>query len=457
MMNAPKSSSASGKSTTTPPTSDDAPGLTLQDILQTSPVESHAESILFRSIMETVANETAPEVSMNILESIPDESVHLFTTSPMSDDDVQQLPAGDPLDIFSSCATSPRSPNTAMNHNTIARPCRVTRFASHSPPRFPQGRAPKKSSSVIVSSKQQRPSQLATMAQRWDAFQHVSSHPSKSKLIHSPRIEQSTGAEEIQMSVPSAAEIMVLQHRRSDGRRQPSIQYMTAASTSPPVAPPSSILCRPDFPPITAQSSPESLKLYKKTDSFVEEKVSLDGAGNDVECGGVATKTSTVSTSPQKEEKMDRRHYWAQGFAWCKSQIKKPSSHSKLILHRLLPPQQHTIWNDFEIFLEQRRDTFFHYARFFLWIVLPALVIAFILFYFAGKCRMFLYMSFFIDDGSKSPLFFVNRCPGNPPTGKVDLQHSGNGILVRSDGTLLDPNRASISWWLLFICVRIVA
>jgi hypothetical protein len=378
MMNVPPSPHATG-ATTPPSLSDDAPSLTLRDILQTSPVESRAETVLLRNIMETVANETTAEDAMNVLESIPDEALHFFTSLPMPDA-VQQLHVGDPLDIFSSCATSPRSPDAAMNHKTVPRPSRVMRFASHSPPPLHHGRFLKKSSSVTVSSKQRRPSQLATMAQRWDAFQNVSSYPSKT--VYSPGIGRSSTEEEIHQSVPSAAEIMVLQNRHSDGlRRQPSNQNMTAASTSPLVAS-SSIFRNQDLPHVAKRSSSESLKLYKKTDSFVEGEDRLDGLGHDVECGGSATR---MSSNGSKVEEMDRRTFWAHGLAWCKLQIQKPPSHPRLILQRLLPPRQHTIWNDFEIFVEQRRDTFFHYARIFLWIVLPALVIAFILFYFAGK------------------------------------------------------------------------
>jgi hypothetical protein len=372
MMNDRKSTPSASVATTAPPPSDDAPWLTLRDVLQTSPAESQAETILLRNIMETVANETTAEDAMNILESIPDEALHLFTTS---SDAEKKL-----LDMFSPGATSPRSFDAALNHNTIPRPSHVQRFTSHSPP--PWGRFPKKSSSV--SSKQRRPSQLATMAQRWDAFQHVGSHPSQSKTMPAPSIPRSD-MDEMPRSVPSAAEILVLQSRRSDEPRQPSIHYTTAASTSPHVV--SSIFPRPHLSE-TVTSSPESLILYKKTDSFVEGKESLDEAGHDVECGGATTTTSLG-------EQMNRRQFWRQGLAWCKSHIQKPPSHPNLILQRLLPKKQHTLWNDFEIFMEQRRDTFFHYTRFFLWIVLPALAIAFILFYFAGKSPMFWYSSCF--------------------------------------------------------------
>lgn len=383
MMRMPLSAfNSPGGARTSPPPTEDAPWLTLQDILQTNPVESQAETILLRNIMETVANETTAENAMNILESISDEALHLYTTSPMPDA-THQRPQGDLLDIFSSAATSPRSPDVLMHHKTIARPSRVLRYASHSPPpTLPVGRIPKKSSSVTVSAKQPRPSQLATMAQRWDAFQHVSMHPSKKKMMYAPSsVERSNGEEEIQQPVPSAAEIMVLQSWHLDGRRRPSsIHNMRAASTSPPEA--LSIVPPQDLPEVVMASTPESLKLYKKTDAFVEQAEPRDGMGHDVECGSASTNSPLNGF--KQEEKIVRR--WGQCWAWCTSQIQKPPSHPKLFLQHLLPPkQQHSIWNDFEIFIEQRRDTFFHYARFFLWIVVPALIVAFILYYFAGK------------------------------------------------------------------------
>ena len=44
---------------------------------------------------------------------------------------------------------------------------------------------------------------------------------------------------------------------------------------------------------------------------------------------------------------------------------------------------------------------------------------------------------------------------GNPSTGIADLSQSGNGIYFTENGTPIDPNQASVSWWLLFVCVSI--
>ena len=43
---------------------------------------------------------------------------------------------------------------------------------------------------------------------------------------------------------------------------------------------------------------------------------------------------------------------------------------------------------------------------------------------------------------------------GNPNTGIVDLKQSGNGIFFNQSGEAIDPRQASVSWWLIFVCVR---
>lgn len=67
------------------------------------------------------------------------------------------------------------------------------------------------------------------------------------------------------------------------------------------------------------------------------------------------------------------------------------------------------------------------YVLVILWIILPAVTIAGILFYLAG----------------------------NPPTGRVDLNATAwNDELTNLDGNPIDPGKASASYWLLYICVR---
>lgn len=48
------------------------------------------------------------------------------------------------------------------------------------------------------------------------------------------------------------------------------------------------------------------------------------------------------------------------------------------------PTSFHDLWYDFEIFVRQRQKMFVRYLRYFLLIVIPAIIIAFILFYIAG-------------------------------------------------------------------------
>jgi Mechanosensitive ion channel len=81
---------------------------------------------------------------------------------------------------------------------------------------------------------------------------------------------------------------------------------------------------------------------------------------------------------------------------------------------------------DLQLFVHQRRRAFLLYARLLLLLVIPALTAACILFYFCG----------------------------NVPTGKVDLEASMNGTFINTNGGVIEPNQASASWWILFVCVR---
>jgi hypothetical protein len=76
----------------------------------------------------------------------------------------------------------------------------------------------------------------------------------------------------------------------------------------------------------------------------------------------------------------------------------------------------------------QRQATFVTYVRFLLLLILPAAGISMILFHLAG----------------------------NPPTGRVDwdLTAKNNGTLTNRSGKPIDPEIASASWWILYVCVR---
>jgi hypothetical protein len=59
-------------------------------------------------------------------------------------------------------------------------------------------------------------------------------------------------------------------------------------------------------------------------------------------------------------------------------------------------------------------------------------------------------------DWIRSNPLFVHGClfsPDNPPTGRIDLRASANGTIVQLNGEKIDPDTASASWWIIFICV----
>jgi hypothetical protein len=81
---------------------------------------------------------------------------------------------------------------------------------------------------------------------------------------------------------------------------------------------------------------------------------------------------------------------------------------------------------DLQAFLSLGREYLYSYCLAVMYLILPATGIAFNLLYLAD----------------------------NPPTGKLDLVASNSTVLINTDGGTVDPNRASASWWILFICVR---
>jgi hypothetical protein len=81
---------------------------------------------------------------------------------------------------------------------------------------------------------------------------------------------------------------------------------------------------------------------------------------------------------------------------------------------------------DLKVFVRQRRQSFVLYARLLSLLIIPALATSCILFYFVR----------------------------NVPTGKVDLKASLNGTLVNTNGTPISKTQASVSWWILFVCIR---
>ena len=79
--------------------------------------------------------------------------------------------------------------------------------------------------------------------------------------------------------------------------------------------------------------------------------------------------------------------------------------------------------SDIDTFLQPRRRSIWIFTKAMLWLILPSLGAAFILFYLAN----------------------------NPPTGVADREA---GDLVNTDGDPISSRKASASWWLLFIGVR---
>lgn len=84
---------------------------------------------------------------------------------------------------------------------------------------------------------------------------------------------------------------------------------------------------------------------------------------------------------------------------------------------------------DFQAFFKPELEYLHAYCRAILYLIVPATGIAFILFYLVD----------------------------NPPTGRIDLEASMNTnstLLINEDGGTVEPNRASVSWWILYVGVR---
>lgn len=90
--------------------------------------------------------------------------------------------------------------------------------------------------------------------------------------------------------------------------------------------------------------------------------------------------------------------------------------------NKLMTVVKDSVVGDFDTFVRQRRNAVKHYVKFLIFIVIPAIGLACILFYLAG----------------------------NPPTGIVDRSASTSNSTVNTDSEPIDPKQASYSYWILF-------
>jgi hypothetical protein len=383
------------------------PSLTLQDILQMNPLESEAETLIFKALEKKEAAKTpATRGITNLLESIPDESLHLFTAPlPIQQQrslDEPHSPTYHHFDPFSAthqCERSNTLDTTIDNYPNVHRSSnRVLRFETLSPPkRLTSSSIP----SSTLSSKRRASHILASMAEKLDEFQsfeYMSSHvPNRTgdpvDIAHSL---------DNYRTVPSAAEIMVKKNtsimfrgrNKSEGQRPnnyPSsfviphhddgtsssqwgmgvVRGGTTETITGKV-----VTTKADSPTASrnhetnVEGSPNSVKAYKKLDTLVEDNVEN---ASDVESGSAV----------QLLDRIIRDNDWRSGAVGWRRRLVKCDSSNNQPKNRIAKSQNGT-WKDFQVFVLQRRDTFFNYVRYFLLIVMPALVIAFILFYFAG-------------------------------------------------------------------------
>jgi hypothetical protein len=202
-----------------------------------------------------------------------------------------------------------------------------------------------------------------------------------------------------------------------------------AAMIKPPSQPPNADLSAMSnvngYPAVFATGSVEE---HKKTDAVGSDNQHPD---DDVECGTAMHDNKTSGRTSHSDD-MSRRKSW-----------------------KLLPQVLNTTAiRDFHVFVSQRRSDFVNYVRFLFLVGVPALGAAFILFYVAGTSR---YSCRFACAITYLDVSYVcsHHTAGNPPTGIADLSQSGNGVYFTKNGALIDSDKASVSWWLIFICVRI--
>jgi hypothetical protein len=101
----------------------------------------------------------------------------------------------------------------------------------------------------------------------------------------------------------------------------------------------------------------------------------------------------------------------------------KDSRHCSVRLKsKLLYAVKDGVVGDFDSFIRQRQEATKQYAKFLVLVVLPAIVLACVLFYFLG----------------------------NPPTGVLNLAPTTNNVLFNTEGVAIEANKASYSYWILF-------
>lgn len=177
-----------------------------------------------------------------------------------------------------------------------------------------------------------------------------------------------------------------------------------------------------------------SVEAHKKTDCANDD---IHVIQNDIECGAVS----------QIKEDNEGENSGGMEIGTSKRSGRK-SMFRMTILNTA--GAQNGVLKDFHLFIRQRRTSFFVYLRFLLLVVFPALAVAVILFYFAGKPNWAFLDSRVTPGKLILPFRFV---AGNPPTGRADLAGSGNGVYFQANGDFIDPMKASASWWIIFVCV----
>jgi hypothetical protein len=422
----------------------------LDDIVRMNPLETEAETLVMK-IIEAQENANRERANTGILGNVPEEAVHVFlpppvidTTSTKSEATSKSAGVGSPrsnhvrVNTVDSQILTSNSPPSQMFSSTNSPPLLSTSANSNSRtgPPAPNQRPPRPNLARNVTVEHK----LANLTEALAGFHNQTSFAGDAAPPpHEDHMVEVSAGEKLAQN----ANLIFRGRQKTEGRptdglfedvsnnsggsggvskvplnrtsshwsKVRTVAAMVKPSSQPPNADLSAIPNVNGYPAVFSSGSVEE---HKKTDTLVGDNEHPND--DDMECGtAMHDNTGKMSGHTSHSGGSSMRKSW-----------------------KLLPQVLNaTAIRDFHVFVSQRRSDFANYLRFLFLVGIPALGAALILFYLAGtfsKC----FHPIKLHDFSYS---CSRRISGNPPTGVADLSQPGNGA------------QASISWWLIFICV----
>ena len=432
----PKPSNLSGAGSTTNTRSPTRPVLRVNDIIKVNPLESEAETLIMKAIerqdaihqMQQTRSRANTATGSLLSNCIPPESIGIFTAA---DGGVA------------------KKTTFEEGNNSVISPSSFDQRGGRLPPRAPPP-PPTELSKPTFARNQTTQETLAGLTQAMENFQdHSVATTTKTTHARHDSVES-------QHHVQSAAEAFaqnanILFNKKPSAPVSPPRRPLTNIATT---LPPSSGLTMPSLnlhasagsanaggtggTGDVAKISPHWIKLKNavQTSTVAElngidltiDQKNTEELLQDVEIGedipfDESLRKNEPPPPPPDQGDGDRRDDPTASASMRLNHLRTTTTKTNPVLQAL----SNSAVQDLQLFINQRRRSIVLYTRLLVLLVIPAMTASCLLFYFFG----------------------------NMPTGKVDLEILRyNGTLVNTKGQPINEHTASVSWWILFVCVR---